>query len=113
MVELRPVTCKLSPKLADAFLGAMQDICHRFVDVIERSKEEDIRFMNGPASVSFELRRPTTSDLSMLACIAARLKPDEIDFMHAHGDHCIIYWMQWTAPEKEKQKDGDSATETD
>ena len=106
MVELRPAVLQLQSGPGEkAFAESMANICHRFVDVIERNKEdkEVSQFVNGPTAVAFELRRPTIYDLSMLACVAGRLKPDRIDYMHAHGDHCIVYWMEWVAEEKENK----------
>lgn len=115
MVELRPAVLQLESGPGEkAFAESMENICHRFVDVIERSaeNEEVSQFVNGPTSVAFELRRPTTSDLSMLACVAGRLKPDRIDYMHACGDHCIVYWMEWIAAKKE-EKDEKSTAKAD
>jgi len=104
MIELRPASMKLEIGPGASFPEYLDDITHRFIDVIGGDPTQQTHpWVNDHQSVTFSMRRPTTHDLANLACIVAQIKPDRIDYLNACGDHCIVYWMQWDAEQKEEK----------
>lgn len=94
MVELRPSDLKLTGSLKDQFSAAMSGMRYRPIDLVQSRDQQS--WVNSEKSVTFELRSPDIRELAMLTCNLSRLKPTEIDYMHALGDHCLVYWLKWS-----------------
>ena len=99
MVELRPSALKLVSSKScpgpETFVDLTDHLSLRYVDLFTKGSESSREWLNTEDAVAFELRQPSHSQLAELVCVIGRLRPKEIDYMHACGDHCIVYWMRW------------------
>jgi hypothetical protein len=103
MVEIKPSSLKLEECLSrqkgtpssDLFEARMEDMPYRCVDLIARGSPDGVQWINGKDVAVFEIRSPDLVDLAALVVIVARLRPIRVDYMHADGEHCIVYMLKW------------------
>lgn len=97
MVSLNPSEIRLAKKGncpdSQTFVKSIDGLRVKFVDLEGRAEEK--KWVNSINSVTFELRQPSVAEMAYLMRSICLLKPDVIEYMHACGDHCLVFWLKW------------------